>query len=161
MNIAPATVAAFDYVLTDDDGDVIDQSAPGQPLSYLHGAGNIVPGLERELLGLVAGDQKNVVVAPADGYGEATGRGIKVPRGEFPAEVEPQVGMALGAQGPDGKTIPLFVAHVSDTEVALSFDHPLAGVTLHFAVTVQSVRAATSEELAHGHPHGPGGHHHG
>lgn len=160
MQIASATVVAFEYTLTDGDGAVIDQSPPGEPLSYLHGAGNIVPGLERQLEGLAVGDERTCVVPPNEGYGLATNQGIRVPRAEFPDEMEPQVGMAVGATGPDGKTVPLFIKGVSDEEVFLSFDHPLAGVTLHFAVAIRSIRAASDEELAHGHPHGPGGHHH-
>lgn len=161
MLITPGCIASFAYTLTNPEGEVLDQSAPDRPLAYLHGAGNIVPGLERQLEGLAAGDSRNVVVPPAEGYGEATGRRARVPRTQFPDHIQPQVGMGLAAEGPDGHPIPMFIIGVDDNEVIFSLDHPLAGVELRFAVSIVEVRTATDEELAHGHPHGPGGHHHG
>lgn len=147
----------MDYTLTNPSGEVLDASQPGHPLAYLHGAGNIVPGLERQMEGLAVGDSRDIVVQPADGYGEASGRRAKVPRTQFPAHIEPQVGMGLAAQGPDGQPIPMFIIGLTETDVLFSLDHPLAGVELRFAVTVAEIRAATDEELAHGHPHGAGG----
>jgi FKBP-type peptidyl-prolyl cis-trans isomerase SlyD len=160
MQIAEDTIVSIDYTLTNPEGDTIDSSEDG-PLVYLHGHGNIVPGLERALAGKKAGDALKVVVAPEDGYGErAGGKPIRIPRKELPPDLEPEEGMGLNAVGNDGREVTLFVVGTTKTEVLLSLDHPLAGVTLHFDVKVREVRAATEEELAHGHAHGDGDHHH-
>lgn len=160
MQIAKNTVVTFEYTLRNDAGEVLDASEPGSPISYLHGHSQIVPGLESALLGKGAGDALNTVVPPADGYGERRGRTVTVPRAELPTEVEPEPGMALHAVGPDGSEAVLWVDTVRDDQVVLSFEHPLAGVTLHFDVKVHDVREATVQELAHGHAHGAHGHEH-
>ena len=155
------SVVAMHYVLTDESGTVIDESPKGEPLYYLHGHQNIVPGLEKELSGLKQGDKKKVVVSPEEGYGvredEMT---LTVPRSELPDDLTPEVGMTLGMESQDGHTMPVTVTEVFDDRVVLDANHELAGVTLHFDVTIDSVRPATAEELSHGHVHGPGGHHH-
>lgn len=161
MQIADDTVVSFDYTLTDSEGEVLDSSTEGGPMVYLHGHGNIVRGLERAMLGKTAGDALKVVVQPADGYGErAGGKPIRVARKDLPADLEPEEGMGLGAQGSDGRDVTLYVVKVTKDAVMLSLDHPLAGVTLHFDVKVREVRAASAEELAHGHAHGDGDHGH-
>lgn len=159
MEIALNSVVSFDYTLTAPDGSVIDQSQD-RPLTYLHGSGQIVPGLERQLLGKREGDALVANVPAAEAYGERTGRGFAVGRNELPAGMEPQVGMALGARGPDGETMTLFVAEVNESGIVVTTDHPLSGVDLCFAVTIRGVRAATAEELRHGHAHGMDGHDH-
>ncbi len=160
MQIAADTVVTLEYKLTDAEGDELDSSADG-PLVYLHGHGNIVPGLEKALAGKSTGEALKVVVAPADGYGErAGGKPIRISRKELPPGLEPEEGMGLGAQGADGKDVTLFVIKVTKDAVMLSLDHPLAGVELHFDVKIVEVRAATEEELQHGHAHGDGDHHH-
>lgn len=159
--IASGSVVSIHYTLRTPDGEVLDSSDGGDPLMYLHGADNIVPGLERELTGRRAGDSLEVEVAPVDGYGERQGPGPqRVPRSAFPTGAQPEEGMQVFAEGPNNQTIPLWVVGVEDDAVMVDVDHPLAGVTLHFQVEITSVRSATAEELAHGHPHGPGGHHH-
>lgn len=159
MKIANGSVVGIDYSLHLGDGQVIDASAPGDPLTYLHGGGQIVPGLESALEGLSIGDTRQVVVAPADGYGEHDPRGVQeVPRRAFPPGFEPQVGMELTAEGQDGAPVPFAIREVKADGVVIDLNHPLAGKTLHFDVTVREVRAATPEELSHGHAHGPGGH---
>ncbi|MFO0697028.1 MAG: peptidylprolyl isomerase [Polyangiales bacterium] len=159
--VADGKVVSLQYTLTDEEGEVIDQSDPGDPLLYLHGAGNIVPGLERQLEGKSVGTSLKAVVPPAEGYGEATGRVEKAPRSAFPRGVELEIGMDFVAEGPDGSLIPLFICDIEGEDVFVTSDHPLAGVELHFDVTITEVRDATPEEVEHGHPHGPHGHGHG
>jgi FKBP-type peptidyl-prolyl cis-trans isomerase SlyD len=159
MKIGQDSAVAFDYVLRNDAGEVLDESGD-EPLYYLHGHGNIVPGLERALLGKAAGDTVLAVIAPEDGYGPAsTARPVRVTRDRLPPDADIEPGMPFEAVAPDGNAVVLWVVDLDDDAVYLSPDHPLAGVTLHFDVTVREVRAATPDELAHGHVHGPGGAH--
>ncbi|MFP2962363.1 peptidylprolyl isomerase [Myxococcus sp. 1LA] len=161
MRVAKDSVVSLEYKLHLGDGQVIDQSAPDQPLSYLHGHRQIVPGLEGALEGMGLGDSKQVVVAPGQGYGEHDPAGVRtVPRNMLPPGFSPQAGQTLMAQTDQGD-IPLRIQEVRDDAVVVDLNHPLAGKTLHFDVTVKGVRAATQEELTHGHVHGPGGHDHG
>jgi FKBP-type peptidyl-prolyl cis-trans isomerase SlyD len=166
MSSAPTTVSdgvvvAIHYTLKNDAGETLDSSAGADPLEYLHGAGNIVPGLESALTGKRVGERFNVVVAPADGYGERDARGVqRVPRDSFPPEVDVQPGMAFLADGPDGEPVQVWVSAIEGERVVIDLNHPLAGVTLHFDVEISALRAAHAEEIAHGHPHGPDGHHH-
>ena len=161
MKIAKGSVVGIDYRLHLGDGDPVDSSDPGEPLVYLHGGGQIVPGLERALEGLQAGDSRNVVVPPADGYGEHDPRGVQeIPRNAFPDGFAPEVGMQLTAEGPQGEVVPFLVQELRPGTVLIDLNHPLAGKTLHFDVTVREVRAATDDEIAHGHAHGPDGHGH-
>jgi FKBP-type peptidyl-prolyl cis-trans isomerase SlyD len=159
MKIADGTVVGIDYALHLGDGKVVDASEAGEPLVYLHGGGQIVPGLEAALEGLGEGDRKQVVVAPNDGYGPRDPRGVQeVPRAAFPPGFEPQPGMELTAEGEEGEPVPFVVKEVKPESVVIDLNHPLAGATLHFDVTVREVRAATEDEKAHGHAHGPDSH---
>ena len=159
--IAAGKVVSVHYTLRDDDGEVIDSSAGGEPLDFLHGAGNIVPGLERQLTGKQVGDKVTAVVPPEEAYGMPEGPGPQpVPRSSFPDDVELESGLQFFARGPSGDRIPLWVVEVTDDTVLVDGNHPLAGMTLHFDVEVVGLRDATAEEQAHGHPHGEGGHHH-
>lgn len=154
-------VVLFHYTLTNDQGEVLDSSDGGEPLPYLHGHHNIVPGLERQLAGKAVGDTLTAVVPPAEGYGELQPAMPPVPKGELPADIAE--GMQLLAELPDGRRVPLWVEAVGETEVTLTRNHPLAGVTLTFAVEIMGLRDALPVELEHGHPHGPdglGGHDH-
>ncbi len=154
-------VVGIHYRLTNGSGEELDTSIGFDPLYYLHGARNIVPGLENELTGLSVGDKKDVVVAPADGYGEKQSQEpVSIERTNFPPNIEIQKGMMFHTEGPDGQPVPLWVTDVTDDAVLVDTDHPLAGVTLIFEVEIVEIRAASEEELAHGHVHGPGGHHH-
>jgi FKBP-type peptidyl-prolyl cis-trans isomerase SlyD len=154
-------VVSIHYTLTDDDGDVLDSSRDGEPLDYLHGHGGIVPGLERAVEGKAVGASLKVTVPPKDGYGEPSGPGPrKVPRDAFPEDVELEAGMQFFAPGPKGKPVPVWVTEVTPDQVEIDTNHPLAGATLHFDVEVVKIRDASKDEIAHGHPHGPGGHHH-
>lgn len=159
LSAADGNVVSIHYTLT-VDGEVVDTSSGAEPLEYLHGAGNIVPGLEAAMNGKQVGDKFSVAVEPGDGYGDIEGDPRAVPRTAFPADVEPEVGMQLFLRGPDGEPFPVWIAEVGDDEVLLDPNHPLAGETLHFDVEVVGIRAATKDEVEHGHPHGPDGHHH-
>ncbi len=159
--IADGKIVTFHYTLTNAAGDVVDTSLnSGEPLPYLHGGMNIVPGLERELTGKSVGDKLNVTVSPADGYGiRDESMTQEVPRDAFPEDVDIQVGMQFVAQSNQGP-VPIWIRAVSEEAVLIDQNHPLAGETLHFDVEIVSIREATDEEITHGHPHGPGGHAH-
>jgi FKBP-type peptidyl-prolyl cis-trans isomerase SlyD len=145
--------------LKDDAGAVIDSSSPEEPMAYLHGHGNLVPGLERELEGKGTGDRLNVRLSPADGYGERNQELIqKVPRRSLKGISKITVGLRLQAQTAQGPR-PVIVTQVVGDMVTLDGNHPLAGKNLNFDIAIEDVRDATEEELAHGHVHGPGGHH--
>lgn len=160
MRIARDSVVAFQYTLKNEQGEVVDESGD-EPLVYLHGHGQIVPGLEAALLGKSAGEKIDVKIPPKEGYGEKTTKEtVRIPKDEFPEDAEPDIGMALDAVGPNGKSVVLWVIAKDEEGIDVSLDHPLAGMTLHFDVTIGEVRKATKEELAHGHVHGPGDHHH-
>ncbi len=154
MTIENEKVVTLNYKLTDDKGEVIDQSEDGS-FQYLHGAQNIIPGLENALTGKTAGDELSVSVEPAEGYGERDDSRIaSVPRDRFPeGEIAP--GMQFHAQGPEGDLTVVTVTEVTDDSVTVDSNHPLAGVQLNFEVKVVDVRPATAEELEHGHVHGP------
>jgi FKBP-type peptidyl-prolyl cis-trans isomerase SlyD len=160
MQIGERTVASFNYTLTNDAGTVVDSSNGREPLTYLHGAGNIVPGLEKEMAGHKAGDAFNVTVAPEEGYGMPNPMMVQVvPREAFQGVDTLEVGMEFQAQTPQGP-MSVAIAKIDGDEVTVDGNHPLAGQTLHFAIEVTDVRDASLEELSHGHVHGAGGHHH-
>ena len=160
MQIETQKIFTLNYTLTDNEGTVIDQSNDGS-FAYLHGASNIIPGLENALTGKAAGDTLSVSVEPADGYGERDdSKSQSVPRDMFPEDTPIEEGMQFHAQGPNGETIVVTVTSVADDNVTVDGNHPLAGVPLNFAVEIIEVRDASQEELEHGHVHGPDGHHH-
>ncbi|MBS0578985.1 MAG: peptidylprolyl isomerase [Proteobacteria bacterium] len=160
MSIEQDQVVSIHYTLKNDAGEVLDSSAEGEPLTYLHGHGNLITGLERELTGKNPGDKLQVKIPPADGYGEYDKALIqKVPRRALKGIPKITVGMRLQAQTQGGVRA-VTVSHVSGDMVTLDGNHPLAGQHLNFEVEVAEVRPATAEELSHGHVHGPGGHHH-
>ena len=158
--IAAGMVVEFHYTLTNESGELLDQSEEGEPLEYLHGAGNIVPGLEDAMSGHVVGDKFKVTVPPEEAYGLRDGDPKPVARSAFPEDAEVEAGMQFAVHGPDGRPVPVWVVDVEDDIVYIDFNHPLSGVALTFDVNVVSMRAATDEERQHGHPHGEGGHHH-
>jgi FKBP-type peptidyl-prolyl cis-trans isomerase SlyD len=156
MKIAKNTVVTFDYKLTNDAGEVLDTSEGAAPLDYLHGAENIVPGLEKALEGKSVGDQLNVSVSPEEGYGPRDEELIQaVPREMFQGVDELEVGMQFQAESEHGVHV-VRIASVNGDEVTVDANHPLAGETLHFDVTVRGVREASGEELEHGHVHAEG-----
>lgn len=159
--IADGHVVLFHYTLTDDEGTVLDTSRErGEPLPYLHGSGNIVPGLEAQMTGKSVGDTFKAAVAPGEGYGEHNGiEPQPVPRSEFPPEIPLQAGVQLMAQGPDGSAMPIWIADVDEQSVFIDTNHPLAGKTLNFDIEITGIREATEHEKQHGHAHGPDGSH--
>lgn len=161
MTIKENSIVSFHYTLTDDSGTQIDSSAGKEPLAYLHGAGNIIPGLEKELEGKSVGDTMKVSIPAAEGYGEVQEQMIQqVPRTAFQGIEEIAVGMQFEAQTEQGTGIPVTVTAVTDETVTVDGNHPLAGKTLHFDVSIEDIREASEDELAHGHAHGSGGHEH-
>ncbi|MEJ2088469.1 MAG: peptidylprolyl isomerase [Gammaproteobacteria bacterium] len=154
MKVASDHVVDIHYTLTDDDGREIDTSLNSEPLTYLHGANGLIPGLERELDGREAGDKFQVAIQPADAYGEVDARLIhEVPLEALSEVPNLRVGMQLQSQSQDGRTQLLTVDAIGSDSVTLNANHVLAGIVLHFEVEVVNVREATGEELDHGHPH--------
>jgi FKBP-type peptidyl-prolyl cis-trans isomerase SlyD len=152
-------VVSFQYTLKDNEGNVLDASQD-KPLSYLHGHQNIIPGLENELSGLDVGAKKQVTVAPEQGYGEYRDElKMALPLAQFGAR-KPEVGMMVQLGTPNGDTMMATIVGIANNQAYLDGNHPLAGQTLHFDVEIVDIRDASSEEISHGHPHGPGGHHH-
>jgi FKBP-type peptidyl-prolyl cis-trans isomerase SlyD len=161
MQITQDSVVLIHYTLTDDSGKTIDSSSGGEPLAYLHGNGNLIPGLERALEGKQSGDQVNVKISPAEGYGEYDKELVqRIPKRSLKGIGNVYVGMQLQAQSEHGARS-VTVTQVVGDMVTIDGNHPLAGQNLNFDVKIENVRTATEEELSHGHVHGPGGHHHG
>ncbi|MCL4271358.1 MAG: peptidylprolyl isomerase [Anaerolineales bacterium] len=153
-------VVSMDYKLT-VDGQVLDSSDEAGPLQFLVGYGNIIPGLENEMMGMKIGDSKEVTVQPEDGYGEFDDEAfMEVPRSEFPADMQLEEGLELHVTDQDGNHQAAYVAEFDDKNVKLDFNHPLAGAVLNFHVKVIALREPTAEELDHGHVHEDGHHHH-
>ncbi|GGL88737.1 peptidyl-prolyl cis-trans isomerase [Deinococcus aerolatus] len=163
MNTAPNQIAQdkvvdLEYTLT-VNGEIVDQSEPGEPLTYLHGHSNIIPGLEKALEGKAAGERMQVTVQPEDGYGERDETNTEeLAREDFEDDIE--IGETYYAQAEDGSVIPFTVMDVNGDTVKVDFNPPLAGMVLNFDVTVVDVRDATAEELEHGHAHTPDMHEH-
>ena len=146
MEIAANRVATIHYTLTDDDGQVIDRSPQERPLSYLHGVGNIVPGLEQALEGKAPGDSLKVDVAPEQGYGQRNDALVQqVPREAFQGVEKVEPGMQFRAQTQGGPLL-VTVMEVGDDQVKIDGNHPLAGRNLHFEVEVADVRDASEQE---------------
>lgn len=161
MTIKNDLVVAIQYELKNDNGEVLDASEAGDPLYYLHGADNIIPGLENELEGKTKGDKLDVVIDAADGYGEFDKELIEaLPKEVFKDIDDLKPGLELQAQDEEGAVRFFVIKEIKDEEVVIDSNHPLAGETLHFKVEVEDIREASEEELEHGHVHSPGHHHH-
>jgi FKBP-type peptidyl-prolyl cis-trans isomerase SlyD len=160
MQIADEMAVSIHFKLTNPKGELLDSSEGDEPLEYIQGHGFIVPGLEQALLGKSAGDRVQVVVSPAEGYGERDEEKLQsVPRDAFDSDATIEPGMRFQAESDDGEVL-VTVAQVDGDTVVIDGNHPLAGETLHFDVQVVSVRPCTEEELEHGHIHGPDAHQH-
>ena len=147
-------VVSMHYKLTDNEGNVLDSSEGSEPLTYLHGAGNIIPGLEKALVGKVEGDTPQVTVEPAEAYGEVMPELMQtVDKAAFQGVDSVEVGMSFEAQTSDGSVQHIVVTKVDGNQVTVDANHPLAGVVLNFDVEIVSVREASKEEIAHGHVH--------
>jgi len=159
FKVRDGQVVSMEYTLM-VDGNVADSSEGREPLEFVHGAGNIIPGLEREMTGMALGESKEVLVAAVDAYGEEDDKAfMDVPRDQFPKEIPMKVGTELQVKNQAGQPMYARVDKVADKMVRLDFNHPLAGKELHFSVKVVGIRAATQEEKEHGHAHGPGHQH--
>jgi FKBP-type peptidyl-prolyl cis-trans isomerase SlyD len=160
MEIAKDSVVSIDYRLHLGDGKIIEESDANDPLVYLHGYEEIVPGLEKALEGRKAGETLKAQVSAEDGYGEYDPESVEeVPREDLPADLELEEGGIVTATDEDGDEVEFLVKELRPKTVVVDFNHPLAGKTLHFEVSVREVRAATEEELEHGHAHSPGHEH--
>ena len=160
MPIQNNKVVTMHYHLTNADGEVLDSSRGSEPLTYLHGAGNIVPGLENALTSLDVGATTLVQLSASEAYGDYNADMVQhVPREQLGEIDDLEVGMRLQAQDPNGQTFVFHVTEIRDDVVVVDANHPLAGVDLTFDIEIVEVRDATPEELSHGHVHGPGGHH--
>ena len=154
MLVAQNCVVAIHYTLTNESGETLDSSAGGDPLKYLHGTNGLIPGLERELDGRQAGDEFSAVIQPEDAYGMPNPELVhEVPLEALSQIDNLQVGMQLQSRRPDGRVDVLVVEAISEEAAVLNANHALAGQVLRFDVTIEEVRAATDEELAHGHAH--------
>jgi FKBP-type peptidyl-prolyl cis-trans isomerase SlyD len=146
-------VVSLAYTLT-VDGQLYDSSDGHAPFNYLHGHRNIIPGLEKALVGLAAGESREVLVSPSEGYGEFDPESlIDMDRELFPEGYEPQVGAFLHVRGDDGQVHTACIHEIHDKTITLDLNHPLAGKELLFKATVLDLRAASAEELQHGHIH--------
>jgi len=159
-SVQNGVVVSMEYTLK-INGEVIDSSEGQDPLEFLTGHGNIISGLEREMIGMKVGDSKDVVVPPADGYGDYDEEAyLDVPKNQFPKDMEVEEGLELTVRDDSGQGRYARIESVEGETVRLNFNHPLAGDELHFSVKVVNLREPTSEELDHGHVHQDGGHHH-
>lgn len=159
MTITAGKVVFFDYTLTDDDREIIDSSKGGSPLGYVQGAGQIVPGLEKAMEGKKAGDTFRVAVEATEGYGLHDEANVAViPANQIEGVDDLEVGAQLHTDTESGEQTVL-VTKIEGNEVTIDANHPLAGLTLHFDVTIREVRDASADEISHGHIHGEGGHH--
>jgi FKBP-type peptidyl-prolyl cis-trans isomerase SlyD len=157
--VQDGVVVSMEYSLRVDN-EVIDSSDGQGPLEFLAGHGNIISGLEREMIGMKVGDSKAVVVAPEDGYGEFDDEAfMDVPRKDFPKDMPVEEGLELTVRDDEGQARYARVDGISDETVTLNFNHPLAGDELHFDVKVVGLREPTAEELEHGHVHSAGHNH--
>ncbi len=151
--VADDVVVSIDYTLT-VDGQVVDTTEGDEPLSFLQGHQNIIPGLERELVGMKIGDSKQVIVSPSEAYGEVDPDNIiDVPRSEFPDDIPLERGTELEVKNSDGEVLSATINDINPNSVKLDFNHPLAGKELTFDVTIIDLRQATEEEISHGHAH--------
>lgn len=160
MQIQKNKVVGIDYKLTNKEGQLIDSSESHGPLYYIQGTGNLIPGLEAALEGKVIGDSFKVAIPAKDAYGEINEALCQVvPRAQFESSEGVELGMQFEVETEEGELV-VTVTKIEGDSVTVDGNHPLAGVELHFDVTVKEIREPSAEEMAHGHVHGPGGHHH-
>jgi FKBP-type peptidyl-prolyl cis-trans isomerase SlyD len=153
MTISANKVVSLEYELKDGEGEILDTTTGSEPLAYLHGANNIIPGLENALEGLAIGAETQVSIPPSEGYGEYLDDLIlEVPRTQFPEDLELDLGLPIEARSEDGEVMLFVVTEIGTDTVTLDANHPLAGETLHFTVKIADIREATEGEIAQGHP---------
>lgn len=159
MQISENTAVTIHYTLTDNGGEQLDSSVGGEPLIYLHGTGNIIPGLEAALAGKIVGDKLQVTIEPEQAYGLVDEKMVQVVSKKMFDGMDIEIGMQFHADVNYGTGV-ITISEINGDDVTIDGNHPLAGVTLNFDVEVVDVRAATADELAHGHVHGSGCDHH-
>jgi len=161
MKVGKDKVVLMHYTLKNDEGDVIDSSDGADPLPFLQGHGNIIPGLESALEGSKVGDKLDVSIEPEEGYGLRMQDAIQeIPSSALQGVDEVKVGMQLQSQDKDGNAFLVTVTKIEDDKITVDGNHPLAGQTLYFSVSIESIRKAEAEALSHGHVHADGHHHH-
>ena len=161
MPIGANKVVTMNFTLTDETGNVLDSTDAGGPFSYISGTGMVLPKLEEAVSGMIIGTKKQLKLEAKDGYGEYNDDAVQaVGKENFPEDFILEAGMEYMASNPDGVQMPFIITNVEDETVTVDFNHPLAGKILNFDLELLDVRDATAEELAHGHVHGAGGHHH-
>lgn len=161
MSLEMNKVVTFNYTLKDVEGAVLDSTANKEPLTFISGTSQILPTLEEALGGILIGGKKNVKIAAAEAYGEYDEKAVqKIKKDQFPPEAKVEVGVRYVANSPEGGQMPFIITDVKEQEVTVDFNHPLAGKDLEFDVELVDIRDATTEEIQHGHVHGPGGNHH-
>jgi FKBP-type peptidyl-prolyl cis-trans isomerase SlyD len=161
MALQGKKVVTFNYTLKDENGEMLDSTEKGGPYSFVTGNKQVLPGLEVALSSMIIGSKKNIKLAAADAYGEYDEGAVqKVKRDLFPEEAELEIGTSYFAHSPEGQHLQFIITEIADDVITANFNHPLAGKNLEFDVELLDVRDATPEEIAHGHVHGPGGHHH-
>lgn len=152
VRVGKSCFVTMSYIMKNRRGEVVDASEADEPLVYLHGHGEIVPGLERALEGKVAGEKLSVILTPKDAYGDRDeSKVLRLRRSQMELEVPPEVGQVLAAEADDGSVVPLWITAIAGEVVLADGNHPLAGETLEFWVEVHEVRDATDAELRHGH----------
>ena len=158
LKVQDGQVVSMEYTLR-VDGEILDSSSGQEPLEFLQGAGNIIPGLEQELYGMAVGESKMVIVQPDEGYGVIDSDAfIEVPREQFPSDIPMEEGVEIQVTDESGNPMNARIDSINDETITLDFNHPLAGKELHFETKIVGLRAATDEENEHGHVHGD--HHH-
>ena len=161
MPIEANKVVTLNFTLTDDAGNVLDSTDQGGSFSYISGRGMVLPKLEEAVSVMMIGTKKQLKIEAADAYGNYNDQIVQVVGKEnFPEDFVLEVGMEYMASNPEGVQMPFTITEVNGDEITIDFNHPFAGMNLNFDLELLDVRDATAEELAHGHVHGPGGHHH-
>ncbi|MDY0083106.1 MAG: peptidylprolyl isomerase [Ignavibacteriaceae bacterium] len=161
MPIEANKVVTLNFKLTDDNGNVLDSTDQGGPFLFISGKGMVLSKLEEAVSIMMIGTKKQLKLDAVDAYGNYNEQIVQVVGKEnFPDDFVLEVGMEYVASNPDGVQMPFTITEVNGEEITIDFNHPLAGINLNFDLELLDVRDATAEELAHGHVHGPGGHHH-
>ncbi len=154
-------VVTINFTLKDEEGNIIEETSKEQPFSFISGNQQILPELEKNVSEMIIGSKRTVVLEPENAYGIYNDTSIQtVSRSDFPDDAKLEVGMGFVADTPDGRQMPFVIKNIDDENITVDFNHPLAGHTLTFDVELLELREASPEELAHGHVHGAGGHHH-
>ena len=161
MALKENKVVTINFTLTDEMGNLIESTANGKPFSFISGTDQLLPRLENNIGEMLIGSKRTVTLSPEDAYGDYSDSAVQiVDRSDFPQGTDLEVGMNFIADTPDGRQMPFVIKNVEGDDITLDFNHPLAGHALTFEVELLNLRDATPEELAHGHAHGDGGHHH-